>query len=103
MNDGVIFSSESKASIALVDRVHQFPPGSTWSSAAPLQFEKWWNLQNVMYSERDTVGANDDNKGLLIRSEEEALRIIHDDLVEATKKRLMSGMFAMEREWSGVE
>jgi len=89
-NEGIVLSSESKASIALVDRVHQFPPGSTWSSKAPQQFDQWWTLKNVMYPTTTTESESEDGTKKMICSEQEALDVIRDDLVEGTKKRLMS-------------
>jgi len=88
-NEGIILSSESKASIDLVNKVHQFPPGSTWSSEAPQKFDKWWKLENVIDFKSD-IPENENESKQMIDSEQRALDVIRDDLIEGTKKRLMS-------------
>lgn len=79
--ESYFFASESKGIHELTRNIKQFPPGSTWSSAEPGKFYKWWNIDNYVCHKSSPD---------MIRTESEALQHIHDDLVEATRKRLMS-------------
>ena len=81
--DGIFFASESKSFVHLadVDSIKQFPPGSTWTSAEPNRFAKWFKIENY-----ESRAASPD----MICTEEAAVKQIRDDLVEATRKRLMS-------------
>eukprot|EP00486_Rosalina_sp_Unknown_P013295 CAMPEP_0201595010 /NCGR_PEP_ID=MMETSP0190_2-20130828/192150_1 /ASSEMBLY_ACC=CAM_ASM_000263 /TAXON_ID=37353 /ORGANISM="Rosalina sp." /LENGTH=483 /DNA_ID=CAMNT_0048054843 /DNA_START=404 /DNA_END=1855 /DNA_ORIENTATION=- len=80
--DTTVFASESKAFNHLVqNEIQQVPPGSTWRSDQPDKFYKWFNLENyTSYKETPEM----------ITKEDDALETIHDLLVDATKKRLMS-------------
>eukprot|EP01083_Nonionella_stella_P065515 171742_1 len=79
-NDSVFFASESKGFTAFVDDVNQFPPGHTWSSDSN-KFYKWWNIENYV--------CHDSSPDMIV-TEKDALLDIHDNLQEATRKRLMS-------------
>jgi len=80
-HDSVFFASESKSFTNFTQNINQFPPGSSWSSAEPSKYYKWWNVENYV-SYKDSPD--------MITEEEEALEQIHDNLQEATRKRLMS-------------
>eukprot|EP01084_Bolivina_argentea_P258090 434970_1 len=80
-NDGIFFASESKSFNSFCSDIKQFPPGSTWTSSEPNKYSKWWNIENYI--------SHSESPDMIIR-EEDALISIHDNLIEATKKRLMS-------------
>lgn len=73
--DGIFFSSEAKGIFEYTyKQISQFPPGHYWTSESPKQFHRWWHLEN---------GDN-------IKTEAEALQIVHDTLTQATIDRLLS-------------
>lgn len=68
----ISFASEAKALVDLCDEVYPFPPGHYYAQGEFVSYQD-------LYEERQPI-----------TQEREALEVIHDDLVAAVKKRLMS-------------
>jgi asparagine synthase (glutamine-hydrolysing) len=83
-NESIFLASESKAFVDYTSNLQQFPPGSVWNSKTE-EFEKWWHLENVLHPKTVTANGNG-----MIRTESQALGIIHDTLCVAVEKRLMA-------------
>ena len=84
-----MFSSEGKAIIPLTNNVHQFPPGSYWRSDKANEFTKWFHIKEAEISDSKSKNVKISQQSV-IKTEDDALMMIREDIIRATEKRLMA-------------